>query len=190
MRARCRAAVALAVTVTGLAVLPGGATAKHAVDPVTDGSLGPADGPGHYFDGQSSSSRFHGCRKSDEQWYPTSLLSGTPTTTPSTHRYVTFSVNTQAFPTFTWAAKAGYRICGVEAFATLGGPDTRGGELLAWVSYTSGPAQGSTAKNGKETIKVRTPKDLGTDDPSFTVFAGKTLSIGSFQAVTVYVKKR
>ncbi|HET6509141.1 MAG TPA: hypothetical protein VFG42_20265 [Baekduia sp.] len=176
-------------TVVCLSASPALAAAKPRSDPETDQRLGPADGAGHYFGGQSSTSRFHGCRLSDEQWFPTSLTSGAPTTTPSTHRRVTFTVNTGGFPTFSWKAKKGYRICGVEAYAALAGPDTKGGELLAWVSYTSDPYSGSTAAKGKEAIKVRTPKLLGSDDQDLSVFAGKTLGIYGFQAVAVYVKK-
>jgi hypothetical protein len=180
-------ATVLCLGVAGAA--PALAATKHKADPETDKSLGPADGAGHYLGGQSSTSRYHGCRLSDEQWFPRSLVTGAQTTTPSTHRYATFTVDTAGFPTFTWKAKKGYRICGVEAFAALAGPDTKGGELLAWVGYTSGPRSGSTDPKGKETIKVHTPKDLGSDDQDLKVFAGKTLGIYGFQAVAVYVKK-
>lgn len=180
--------VTLAI-VTALTAAPALAATKHQADPETDKSLGPGDGAGHYFGGQSSTSRFHGCNRYDNQWFPTSLLSGQPTTAPSTHRYVTFKVDTAGFPTFRWTAKAGYKICGVEVFATLIGAGTKGGELLTWASYKSGPLSGSTDPTGKETVKVHTPKQLGSDDQDLSDFAGKTLDMHLFQAITVYVKK-
>jgi hypothetical protein len=181
--------IAVLVLVAALSASPGLAANKHASDPETDTTLGPGDGAGHYFGGQSSSSEFHGCRKSDDQWFPTSLLSGQQTTAPSTHKYVTFKVDTAGFPTFSWTAKAGYRICGVEVFAALASAETKGGQLLAWAAYKSGPLSGSTAVKGKETVMVRTPKDLGTGQPDLKIYAGRTLGMYGFQAITVYVKK-
>ena len=165
--------------------------AQAASDPETNSGLSPESGAGHYLPGQSESGEWHGCRKSDVSWYPTSLLSDQPTTTPSTHRYVTFTINTQTTPTFAWKAKAGYKICGVEAFATLASAQTQGNELLAWVSYKSNATSGSTALNGKETTLVHMPKDLEVDDqPDLKVFEGKTVSMYAFQAIAVYVKKK
>ncbi len=169
--------------------LTGASAALASSDPETDSRLGPADGAGHYFDGQSSTSRLHGCHLYDEQWYPTSLISGMPTTTPSTHRYVTFAVNSSSLPTFTWKAKSGYRICGVEAFGVLSGPTTGGGQYLAWFGYTSDAKSGATVAKGREKIKVHTPSDLAAGQSDLKPFAGKTLGIDGFQAVTVYVKK-
>ena len=182
--------VLLVAFATAFCAAPALAAKKPAGNPETDKSLGPADGAGHYFAGQDSPSEFHGCRKSDVQWFPTSLLDGSTTTTPSTHSHVTFTVRTDSLPTFSWTAKPGYRICGVVAFAALANAQSRGGELLAFASYTSGALSGSTAANGKEKIKVRTPKNLADGQPDLKVFAGQTLGIYGFQNITVYVKKR
>jgi hypothetical protein len=182
------ARIAVVALVAAFCATPALAT-KHSTDPETDKALGPQDGAGHYFPGQSSTAEFHGCRKSDVQWFPTSLISGNPTTAPSTHKYVTFTVNTDSLPTFSWKAKDGYTICGVEAFAGLESSQIKTSELLSWISYKSGEDSGSTAVSGRETIKVHMPKSLGTGDPQFEVFAGKTLGIDGFQAITVYVKK-
>lgn len=181
--------VATLAIVAVLTVSPAVASAKPRSDPETDKSLGPSDGAGHYLGGQSSTSLFHGCRLYDEQWYPTSLVSGQPTTAPSTHKHVTFKVDTAAFPTFSWTAKAGYRICGVEVYATLDSPEIRADQLLTWASYTSGRRRGSTDTKGKETVKVRMPKHLSSEDQDLSMFEGKTLSMYAFQAITVYVKK-
>lgn len=185
----------LSVRVLTLAIVaafsasPAVAATKHTSNPETDKRLGPGDGAGRYLGGQSSTSQFHGCNRYDEQWFPTSLLDGQQTITPSTHRFVTFRVDPAGFPTFSWTAKAGYKICGVEAFAALAGPDTKGGQLLSWVSYKSGRVSGSTDPKGKETIKVRMPKRLGSDDQDLSDFEGRTLGMYGFQAITVYVKK-
>jgi hypothetical protein len=164
--------------------------AQAASDPETNASLGPEAGAGHYLPGQSESSAWHGCRKEDIQWYPTSLLTDQPTTAPSSHRYVTFTVNAGSRPTFSWKVKSGYKICGVEAFATLASAETRGGELLAWASYKSGPTSGSTATDGKETVMVHMPQHLDSDQPDLKVYEGKTLGMYAFQAIAVYVKRR
>jgi hypothetical protein len=184
-----RTIVCLAVTAIAGAT-PALASARGS-DPETNARLGPETGAGHYLAGQSESSQWHGCRKSDIQWYPTSLLSGEPTTSPSSHRYVTFTVNAGARPTFSWKVKAGYKICGAEAFATLSSAETAGNQLLAWASYKSGPTSGSTSLDGKETVKVHMPKHLDTEDqPDLKVFEGKTLGMDAFQAIAVYVKKK
>jgi hypothetical protein len=169
----------------------GAAPALAARSPETDASLGPAAGAGHYLPGQSNTYKWHGCSRSDVGWYPVSLLTGQPTTSPSSHRYVTFTVKQGAYPYFSWKAKAGYSICGVEAFATLAGPTTRGTELLAWASYKSLAASGSTATDGRETVRVHMPARLDVEDqPDLTVFEGQTVSMSSFQAIAVYVKKK
>jgi hypothetical protein len=177
----------LALAAVGVA-----APALAASNPETDKSLAPEAGAGHYLPGQSETGQWHGCAKEDIQWASTSLLSGEPTTSQSTHHYVTFTANAAgALPAFSWKAKAGYRICGVEAFATLASAETKGGELLAWVSYKSGATSGSTAKDGKETVKVHMPKSLDVEDqPDLKIYEGKTLGLYAFQAVAVYVKKK
>jgi hypothetical protein len=185
-----RTILCLTVVAIAGAASPALAAARGS-NPETNASLGPETGAGHYLAGQSESAQWHGCRKEDIQWFPTSLLSGQPTTSPSSHRYVTFTVKPGALPTFSWKVKAGYTICGVEAFATLASAETKGGELLAWASYKSGPASGSTALDGKETVKVHMPKDLDVEDqPDLKIYEGKTLGMYAFQAIAVYVKKK
>jgi hypothetical protein len=167
------------------------AAALAARSPETDRSLGPGAGAGHYLPGQSNTGQWHGCARSDVQWYPLSLISGSQTTSQSTSRYVTFTVKRGDFPYFSWKAKAGYAICGAEAFATLAGPTTRGTELLAWASYASGATSGTTATDGRETVRVHMPKRLDADDqPDLKVFEGQTVGMDAFQAMAVYVKKK
>jgi hypothetical protein len=169
----------------------GAPSALAARSPETDRSLGPGVGAGHYLPGQDSSFSWHGCTRSDKQWYPLSLLDGRQTTAPSTHRYVTFTVKRGAWPYFSWKVKAGYSICGAQAYATLAGPTTRGIELLAWASYRSGAASGSTATDGRETVRVHMPARLDVEDqPDLRVFEGQTVGMDAFQAMTVYVKKK
>ena len=186
MRAARRVAVPVAAAMILAFVVASAALA--ASNPETDKSLGPSATQGHFLGYPTPSYSWHGCTKEDTQWWPTSLVSGNPTTSPSTHRYVTFTVNTRTSPKFSWKAKAGYRICGVEAAAELTSPQVRGSDLLAEASYTSGPVKGSTALSGRETIKVRIPTK-GIDQSGFEQFEGKTFSMFAFQAVTVFVKK-
>jgi len=186
MHAARRLAVPLAAALVVAAAVASVAVA--ASNPETDKSLGPSATQGHFLGYPSPTYQWHGCKKEDTQWWPTSLVSGNPTTSPSTHRYVTFTVNTKAYPMVSWKAKAGYRICGVEVATQLTSPQVRGSDLLAEASYTSGPTQGTTALNGRETIKVRIPTK-GIDQAGFEEFEGKTFTMFAFQAVTVFVKK-
>jgi hypothetical protein len=159
-------------------------------NPETDKSLGPTAGAGHYLPGQSNTAKWHGCSRSDIRWYPVSLLSGNQTTSQSTSRYVTFAVQQGSYPYFSWKAKAGYKICGAEAYATLANAQTAGNELLAWASYKSNATSGSTALDGKETVKVHMPTRLDVEDqPDLKVFEGQTVGMYAFQAMAVYVKK-
>ena len=162
--------------------------AVAASNPETDKSLGPSATQGHFLGYPTPTFSWHGCKKEDTQWWPISLVSGNPTTSPSTHRYVTFTVNNKAYPLVTWKAKAGYRICGVEAAVQLTSPQVRGNDLLAEASYTSGPTSGTTAVDGREKIKVRIPTK-GINRAGFEQFEGKTFTMFAFQAVTVFVKK-
>jgi hypothetical protein len=186
MRAARRFAVPVAAAL--ILALTAVSVALAASNPETDKSLGPSATQGHFLGYPTPTYSWHGCTKEDTQWWPTSLVSGNPTTSPSTHRYVTFTVNRRAYPLFSWKAKAGYRICGVEAAVQLTSPQVRGSDLLAEASYTSGPVTGSTAVSGRETIKVRIPTK-GIDQSGFEEFEGKTFSMFAFQAVTVFVKK-
>lgn len=175
---------ALAMLALSLAVA---AAALAASKPETDKSLGPSATPGHFLGYPTPTYSWHGCTKEDTQWWPISLVSGSPTTSPSTHRRVTFTVKRTGYPRFSWKAKAGYRICGVEAAVQLTSPQVRGSDLLAEASYTSGPTSGSTSLDGREKIKVRIPTK-GIDQAGFEEFEGKTFSIAGFQAVSVFVK--
>jgi hypothetical protein len=185
-------ALALLTIACATAATPALAASKKS--PESNKSLGPRAGVGRYLGGQDSPSMYHGCRKHDDQWYPYSLLDGSQTTSPSTSKYVTFTVNTESFPTFSWVPKPGWKICAVVADATLYNP-ADGGGFLTYFTYGSGPTLGSTAANGQETVKVKLPRDLAEDNPQLKDFAGKTVTPGgyrptaSFQRVTVYVKR-
>jgi hypothetical protein len=180
--------LALPLIAAAIAGVPAAAAlAKAGSNPETDATLGPSAGPGHFLGYPSPTSSWHGCTKEDTQWWPVSLVTGSRTTTPSSHRYVTFSVNQRGYPRFTWKARAGYRICGVQAAVELYSPQVSE-DLLAEASYTSGPTTGATAKDGRETVKVRIPHN-GIGDAGFKQFEGKAFSIFAFQAVSVFVKK-
>ncbi len=174
--------------VAALLLAVGAAPASAAKNPETDKSLGPSAGPGHFLGYPTPTYSWHGCTKEDTQWWPVSLVTGNPTTTKSTSRYVRFTVNRTGYPRFTWKAKAGYKICGAQAAMQLTSPQVRGSDLLAEASYTSGPTTGATAADGREKVKVKIPTK-GIDQSGFEEFEGKTFSIFAFQAVSVFVKK-
>ena len=185
--------LALLTILAACSASPAVAAKKKA--PELDKSLGPRDGVGHFLGGQDSSSIYHGCRKHDDQWYPYSLLDGSQITQPSTSKYLTFTVNTQSFPTISWVVKPGFKICAVIAYGALTSPEVNYGQFLTYFTYPSDPTLGSTDPKGVETIKVKIPKSVAVGNPDLKVFAGKTLTPGSyrpaasFQRVTVYVKK-
>ena len=181
--------IAVPVGAALLLMLAVAAAALAASDPQTDKRLGPTATPGRFLGYPAPTASWHGCAKKDTQWWPTSLVSGEPTTSPSTHRYVTFKVNTNADPAFSWKAKAGYKICGVQAAVQLTSTQVRDSDLLAEASYTSGPTKGATAIDGREKIKVRIPAK-GIGRTGYEEFEGKTFSMFAFQAITVFVVKK
>ena len=183
--ARRLAVPAAAALILGAAMV---SVAVGASNPETDKRLGPSATQGRFLGYPAPTSSWHGCAKKDTQWWPVSLVTGDPTTTPSTHRRVTFTVNSTGYPRFTWKAKAGYKICGVQAAVQLTSTQVRESDLLAEASYTSGPTKGSTTLSGRERIKVKIPAK-GIGRAGFEEFEGKTFSIFAFQAVTVFVKK-
>jgi hypothetical protein len=176
---------ALALT----AGLAGGAQSKVKLNSENNKKLGPRDNPGQFMGYPSPTYQWHGCTKT------ATVNNGRPPTPGAPARprgnrqsAVTFTVNRAAPPYFRWKAKAGYRICGVQATVELSNPQVRS-DLLAEVGYTSGSATGSTAGNGKETIRVRIAKN-DINHQNFREFEGKTYSISVIQDLTVFVKAK
>jgi hypothetical protein len=100
---------------------------------------------------------------------------------------VTFTPQLGTPPYISWQAKRGWTICGVQASAVLRNPDVDA-DLLAEIGYTSGRQKGSTARDGRETIRVPIPRKA-IDRAEYERYEGKTFSIVSIQDVTVYVKR-
>ena len=182
-RAAGRSAMLIALFVGALA--PAAQAAKRSAE--TDSRLGPADGAGHFFTAPAPTGVWHGCRASDDQWWPVSVIDGLPTDSPSTDVRVTFTVH-RSSPQFTWRVRRGFRICGVQVLAQMSSPEVPGYDLLSEIVYPSGRVSGSTARSGPETLKVRVPASGISSD--YDDFAGKTMSIVAFQAITVFVRLR
>lgn len=173
---------------TPLLVAPA-AIGKVAKNPENDKSLGPTKSAGYFLGSPTPTYQWHGCTKSDTQQGPRNLVDGSPNTEKSTSRYVRFTVNTKAYPAFSWEAKAGWRICGVQVAVQLTNPDVDS-DLLAEAGYTSGGSAGSTATgDGRERITVKIPAK-GIRVRGFEKYEGKTMSIVAFQSVTVFVKRK
>lgn len=163
------------------------AAGKVAKNPENDKSLGPTKNAGYFLGYPSPTYQWHGCTKSDTQQGPKNLVDSTPNTEKSTSRYVRFTVSRTA-PKYSWKAKPGWKICGVQVAVQLTNKDVDS-DLLAEAGYTSGPSAGSTATgDGRETIKVKIPAK-GIRARGFEKYEGKTFSILDFQSVTVFVKR-
>jgi hypothetical protein len=175
------------VALLALSVTAAAATAAKR-NPETDKSLGPADGPGYFLGSPQATYSWHGCTKSDTQYWPVSLVDGTPTTNKGSSRYVRFAVSRTSLPRFSWRTKPGYRICGVQAAVQLSSPQVDS-DLLAEASYPSGPTAGTTIAVGREQLKVTIPTK-GIRVRGFEKFEGRSFSILAFQSVTVFVKKK
>jgi hypothetical protein len=130
---------------------------------------------------------WHGCTATATATSAFERIPGSPPFTKgSRQRAVTFQVAKTA-PYISWQVKAGWTICGVEGAAQLTNPKVDS-DLLGEIGYTSGRTKGSTAKDGRETIKVKIPKK-GIGHAGFEKFEGKTFGVVQLQDVTVYVKR-
>lgn len=183
-----RSASIVALLASAALIAAPAASGKVAKNPENDKSLGPTKSAGYFLGFPSPTDQWHGCRKSDTQQGPRNLVDNSLNTEKSTSRYVRFTVNEKAYPTYTWKVKPGWKICGVQVAVQLTNPDV-GSDLLAEAGYTSGPSNGATRPgDGRETIKVKIPAK-GIRAQGFEEFEGKTFSIQAFQSVTVFVKR-
>jgi len=130
---------------------------------------------------------WHGCTATATATTKVERVPGAPPYTKgSRQRLVTFQVSTTA-PYVTWRVRKGYTICGAEAAVVMDNP-TVDSELLGEIGYTSGRQRGSTASDGRETIRVHIKRGaIGYSD--FAKFEGKTFSIDYVQDVAVFVKR-
>ncbi len=176
------AVLAMSVVVVAAA---GGAVKRN---PENDKRLGPGDTLGYFLGFPSPTYSWHGCTKSDTYDWPVSLVTGAPQKGGGTSRYVRFVVNRTGYPRFSWKAKPGFRICGVQAAVQMSNPSVDS-DLLGEASYPSGPTSGSTALDGREKAKVTIPTK-GIRARGFEQFEGKTFSIVAFQSVSVFIKKK
>jgi len=183
-----RPAPALALLAAAALIAVPVAAGKVAKNPENDKTLGPTKNVGYFLGNPTPTYQWHGCTKSDTQPGPRNLVDGSPNTEKGSSRYVRFTVDPKAKPQFSWKAKPGWKICGVQVAVQLTNPNVSS-DLLAEAGYTSGASAGATAGgDGRETIKVTIPAK-GIRAQGFEEFEGKTFSIIGFQAVTVFVKR-
>ncbi|HEX5145558.1 MAG TPA: hypothetical protein VFV85_00940, partial [Conexibacter sp.] len=181
---RFRRAAGLAVCALLAVSVP--ALAAHRQDPETK-SLPPTANPGALLGYPTPTYEWHGCRATATASSPFERPPGAPPRYKGSRQgAVRFTVGNAA-PSISWQAKPGWRICGVEAAAVLDNP-TVDSELLGEIGYTSGVQRGSTAPDGRETIRVHIKRGaIGYAD--FRKFEGKTFSIAYVQDVAVFVKR-
>lgn len=150
-------------------------------------SLPPSANPGYFLGYPTGTYSWHGCTATATKASLADRIPGAPALAKGSHqRAVTFTVR-QSAPYVSWQVKDGWTICGVQASAQLSNKDVDA-DLLAEIGYTSGRKKGSTAKDGKETIRVPIAKKA-IDRAEFEQYEGKTFSIVQLQDVTVYIKR-
>ena len=166
---------------------PAVVAAKAPVNPETK-SLPPTANPGYLLGYPTPTYEWHGCKATATQSSQFERVPGAPPNYKGSRQgAVTFRTSLGTSPYISWQVKRGWTICGVEAAVVMANP-TVDSELLGEIGYTSGRQRGSTASNGRETIRVHIKKGaIGYAD--FAKFEGKTFSIDYVQDVAVFVKR-
>lgn len=159
-----------------------------AVNRETDKRRKPTQDAGYFLGYPSPTYSWHGCTKSDTAYNPIPVSANAPKPGKTTQKYVRFTVLPAGYPRFSWKVKPGWRICGVQGAFLLSSKSVSA-DLLAEAGYTSSTTQGTTAKNGTETIKVPIPEG-GIRTSGYEQFEGKTFNIKSVQSISVFVKKK
>lgn len=149
--------------------------------------LPPTANAGYFLGYPSGTYSWHGCTATATKASVRRLPQAPPLMRGTKQGAVTFTATLGAPPYISWQAKRGWTICGVQASAVLRNPDVDA-DLLAEIGYTSGRQKGSTARDGRETIRVPIPRKA-IDRAEYERYEGKTFSIVSIQDVTVYVKR-
>ena len=166
---------------------PAAGAAKRPVSPESK-SLPPTANPGYLLGYPTPTYEWHGCKATATK---SSLFERVPGAPPnykgSRQGAVTFKTSMDTPPDVSWQVKRGWTICGVEAAVVMANP-TVDSELLGEIGYTSGRQRGSTARDGRETIRVHIKRGaIGYAD--FAKFEGKTFSIDYVEDVAVFVKR-
>jgi hypothetical protein len=178
-----------ALAALGTLALAGTGAAKVKLNSENNKKLGPTASAGQFMGYPTPTYQWHGCTKFAAANDGRGPVPGAPAH-PRGNRNtaITFTTNRAAPPYFSWKVKPGYKICGVQAQVELSNPTVRS-LLLAEIGYTSGIASGSTARNGKETLKVKIARNA-INHSNYRQFEGKTYSIGAIHHVAVFVKAK
>jgi hypothetical protein len=182
-RVRLLKASALAIAALAVAVPP--AAAK--VSPEGNTHAAPDDDGGFFLGHPTPTYQWHGCKLTSIFTSPRAPQELPEQGNGTKPKAVTFTYNPATAPYISWKVAKGYKICGAEVMTELSNPDVDS-LLLGSAGYPSGKTKGSTSKAGKETIKVKIPKNgIGAD---FEGYEGKTYSMASIDAIAVFVKKK
>lgn len=188
---RIRPFAALSATVLGALLLaPAIAAGQSQRSSPEYKRLPPSANAGYFLGFPSPTYSWHGCTATATRVPLKALqqpIAGEPRagrgTTPNA---VTFTATVGA-PYVSWKVKRGWTICGVQAGALLRNPDVSA-DLLAEIGYRSDPKSGSTAADGRETLRVPIPR-RAIDRGEFERYEGKVFSIVELRSVTVFVKR-
>ena len=172
-----------------VALLTGAASAKVRLNSENNKRLGPRDNAGQFMGYPSPTYQWHGCTRTATANNGTPPQQGAPAR-PRGNRQsaVKFTLNRAAPPYFKWKANPGWRICGVQVTVQLDNPTVRS-TLLAEAGYTSGLFAGSTAPNGRETIKVFIARNA-INHSQYAEYEGKSYTMSVIEDITVFVKPR
>jgi hypothetical protein len=180
---------ALALTgVVGLLCAGGTALAAVKSNPENNKRLGPTANPGYFLGYPSPTYSWHGCTKTSRASLQPRIPQAPQFGKGNAQGAITFTTNRAARPFYSWKAKKGWKICGVQVSVVLSNPNVDS-DLLGSAGYTSGYFAGSTAKTAVgETIKVKIAKNA-INHRDFVDYEGRTYAMDSIVDVTVFVKK-
>jgi hypothetical protein len=176
-------AAAIAIAVLAIAVPAAGAK-KNAEQ---DSHRAPDDDGGLFLGFPSPTFQWHGCKQNAIFTSPRAPQELPAQGNGNKPKAVTFTYNAATAPYISWTVDKKYKICGAQVMVELFNPDVDA-LLLGSAGYISGKTKGSTSKTGKETLKVKIPKNgIGQQ---FQGYEGKTYTLSSIDAVAVFVKKK
>ena len=178
-----------AATAAVLVLATGGVAAAAHKDPFTNTHAAPGDDAGRFLGNAVPDFEWHGCKHTSVWVNPDGLPDGAQPIDPGDKQSaVTFKQQGRGvYPLLSWTVNSHYTICGVEAMTELYNK-TEDALFYGSTAYTSGRTKGETAKNGRETLKVKVRKNQVDGDQAH--FGGKTYTIFAFDAVAVYIKKK
>ena len=173
------------------AMLAAGATPLGAQGPRLNSEnnprLGPAADHGKWLGHPTNTYMWHGCTQHARFNTNEVREPGMPPYGRGNRQAAVTFTRHQTGPYVRWQTRPGWRICGVQMSVLLGSPDDRT-RYASSIAYRSAHLKGQTAPKGRETVKVRVPRN-DPDRESARRMAGKVYTPVKIYDVTVFVKR-